>query len=128
MVNAVMRQDADAFAALCTPDVLWEENTTLFPGLPAVSRGQTELREWFREAIVETWTKVEMSSTFEDVGAECLLAHHEVRAMGRSSGVETRLQFWEVAWFCDGKVRRRRLFIDETEARAAANSEPAAPD
>jgi ketosteroid isomerase-like protein len=128
MVNAVRCQDAHAFAGFCTPDVIWEENTGLFPGLPALSRGQAELREWFREAIVETWTKVEMSSTFEEVGDDCLLANHEVRAIGRSSGVKTRLQFWEVAWFRDGKVRRRRLFTDETEARADAKSEPAAPD
>ncbi len=128
MVHAVMRQDADAFAGFCTPDVIWEENTALFPGLPAVSRGQSELRKWFREAIVETWAEVEMSSTFEEMGHECLLATHEVRAIGRKSGVKTRLQFWEVAWFRGGMVRRRRLFTDEIEARTAADSEPATPD
>lgn len=127
MVDAVIRQDVDAFVAFCTPDVVWEENTNVFPGLPAVSHGQAEVRNWFREAIVETWAKVEMASEFEEVGDACLLAEHQVTAVGRMSGVQTRLHFWEVAWFRDRKIRWRQLFMNEDDARTAATTSPVAP-
>jgi hypothetical protein len=41
-------------------------------------------------------------------------------ARGKGSGVETRLRFWYVAWFANGKVTRRRVFRDRAEALEAA--------
>src|SRR5260370_33945003 len=126
MVDAVNRRDPDAFVNFCAPDVVWEENTLVVPGLPSVSHGPVEVRRWFHE-VTESWSEVELTSEFEEVGDDCLVVEHRFRATGRISGVEARLTFWEATWLRDSKVRRRMLFIDEADARAAASQQPPAP-
>ena len=54
-VEAINRRDADAFVALFSPSVEWEESGDVFPGLRGVHRGWAGVRKWFEEAIMELW-------------------------------------------------------------------------
>jgi ketosteroid isomerase-like protein len=128
MTDAAVRQDEDAFVASCASDVVWEESTGGYLGLPAVSRGHAGVRKWFREAIVEPWSELECDDKFEEVDEDCVLIERELRGVGHASGVETCLNSWEIGWFRDGKIRRRHGYREEAEARAAAAREPAYPD
>jgi ketosteroid isomerase-like protein len=50
-VDALNRQDADAFVASAHPDVEWEATDDRFPGFRALYRGRTGVRRWFEEAV-----------------------------------------------------------------------------
>jgi ketosteroid isomerase-like protein len=54
-VDAINKRDPDAFIGCLHPDIEWEERSDPFPGPRGTYRGQTELRKWFQEAIVELW-------------------------------------------------------------------------
>jgi hypothetical protein len=45
----------DAFIGCLHPDIELEERSDPFPGPRGTYRGQTELRKWFQDAIVELW-------------------------------------------------------------------------
>jgi ketosteroid isomerase-like protein len=47
-LDAFTRRYVDAFVALLSADVVWEENPEL-PGLREVYRGRAEVRDWFAE-------------------------------------------------------------------------------
>ncbi len=42
------------------------------------------------------------------------------KARGRSSGVPTELRIWQVFWFADGKISRRKAFLRRADALEAA--------
>jgi ketosteroid isomerase-like protein len=119
-VEAINRQDADAYVALASSDVEWED--AAFWSEPVrIYRGSAELREWFERVIVEPWESVhaeveEITEAADDrVFVEGLLT-----ARGRGSGVETQIRGWFVLWFANGKVTRRKVFLDRAEALEAA--------
>ena len=70
-VEAITRQDAEAFVATVSPDVEWED--AMFWSEPRrIYRGRQELQEWFVRAIVEpgkasTW-RLTRSSTPQRIG------------------------------------------------------------
>jgi ketosteroid isomerase-like protein len=121
MVDAVNRSDPDAFVGLCAPDVEWEENTTVYPGLRRRYRGLTELREWLYDAFVEVWEdfRVEIEELV-DAPDDRVLAGGRLVGRGKASGVETQLRGWWVLWFARGKAVRRQVFLDRPEALEAA--------
>jgi len=43
-----------------------------------------------------------------------------VTARGKGSGVETQVRGWQVCWFADGMITRRKIFLDRDEALQAA--------
>jgi ketosteroid isomerase-like protein len=49
-IAAFNRLDLDAFVAVLSPDVVWEENPDL-PGLREIYRGRAEVREWIDEIL-----------------------------------------------------------------------------
>lgn len=53
-VDALNRQDADAFVASAHADVQWEATEDRFPSFRALYRGRAGVRRWFEEA-VEPW-------------------------------------------------------------------------
>ena len=57
-VEAVRRRDADAFIALVSPEVKWED--AVFWSEPTrVYRGEVGVREWF-QATVEPWDSIDI--------------------------------------------------------------------
>lgn len=121
LADAVNRHDADAFVALCAPNVDWEENTSVYPGLRSHYRGTAEVREWFEQAFLEFWADfhVEVQEITAAPAGRCFGDLFLV-GRGRSSGIETRLRVYQVLWFEEGKVTRRQLFLDRAEALDSA--------
>lgn len=121
MADAVNRRDADALVAHCAPNVDWEENTAVYPGLRRHYRGRTEVRQWFDEAVVEPWEAFDAEIEELVVAPDDrVLACAVLTARGRASGFETRLRFWQVFWFVGSEVVRRQLFLDRPGALEAA--------
>jgi ketosteroid isomerase-like protein len=119
-VDAVNRRDADAFVAVVSPDVEWEDSIFWSEG-SRTYRGRTEVREWFDHVVVEPWESLLCE-------AEEILAAADDRvffggvltARGKESGVDTRLHFWSVTWVANGLITRRQVFLERAEALEAA--------
>ena len=119
LLEASNRQDGEAFVALVSPDVVWEDPA--FWSEPVQTyRGRTEVRDWFNR-VVEPWESLnfevkEITEGPEDrVFADTLLT-----ARGIGSGAETQIRLWFVVWVTDGKCTRRKIFRSRDEALKAA--------
>ena len=119
-LDAVFRGDAEAFVSRCAEDVVWEENTPVFPGMRDRYEGHDGLREWFREAVAEAWSDLTIESSELSTADGQVILDMSFRAHGRASGAETNLRIWQVFWLEEGRIAWRKLFLDEQEAREAA--------
>jgi ketosteroid isomerase-like protein len=88
-IEAVNRQDANAFVATASPNIEWED--AMFWSEPArIHRGRTELREWFRRAIVEPWEGIHFEvEEINEAADDRVLVGGLLTARGRGSGVMT---------------------------------------
>jgi ketosteroid isomerase-like protein len=119
-VDAVNRGDPDAFIACLHPDVDWED-TEGFPGLRTVYSGRAEVRAWFEEAFLGIWEDFHFAiEEITEASDGRVLLGVLATARGKGSGVETQARGWNVCWFADGKIARRRLFWARDEALEAA--------
>ena len=117
--EAFNRGDADAFVALGTPDVEWEDATFWTEG-SRIFRGRDEVRTWFAQ-VQEPWERIHLDlEEILEAGMDGLVVGFRLTARGRSSGVDTQLQFWQVLWFREGLTAKRQIFRDRTEALEAA--------
>jgi ketosteroid isomerase-like protein len=118
-VQAINRQDADAFVALFSPDVEWED-AIFWSGVARTYRGRAELREWFN-AVLEPWEgfHCEVDEITEAADDRVFLGLL-LTTRGKGSGVETQLRFWSVFWAADGMITRRKVFRERAEALEAA--------
>jgi ketosteroid isomerase-like protein len=120
-VEAINRRDADAFVALFSPSVEWEESGDVFPGLRGVHRGWAGVRKWFEEAIMELWESFHCGvEEITEASDGRVFGEFYASGRGRASGVETELRFWSVFWLADGKIERRQVFWTRDEALEAA--------
>ena len=115
-VDAVNRQDPDAFVAYASPDIEWEDSV-FWSETPRTFQGREQLRDWFREVIVEPWGSLhcevtEITEAVDDRVFYGLL----LTATGKGSGAETRLRLWAVNWYSNGTITRRRVFLHRDEA------------
>ena len=118
-LDAFERRDVEAFVALVSPDVVWEENPVL-PGLRDVYRGRAEVREWM-EAVLEDFEDVEVEVVeITALGDDRVFAEAVLTARGKESGVPVDLRFWMVLWFAESKITRRQVFWTKDEAVEAA--------
>ena len=121
LVDALTRRDADALVALCSPDIEWEENTVVFPGLRRRYRGSADLGQWLEEATVEEWQDFRWEAEeLVDAPDERVFASGRIVGRGKSSGLETELRGFNVFWLEDGEVVRRQTFLDRSEALEAS--------
>jgi ketosteroid isomerase-like protein len=113
------RRDVDAFIALLSPDVVWEENPEL-PGLREVYRGRAEVRGWIEEVleVVEN-LHIELEE-LTDLGDDRVFTETVLTARGKGSGVPTELRFWMVLSFAEGKITRRQVSWTRDQALEAA--------
>lgn len=119
--DALNRRDLDAFVALLSPYVEWEESGDVLPGLRGFHRGAQAVRKWFDEAILEAWESLHSEpEEITEASDGRVFAQSRATARGRASGVEVELRFWQVFWLADGKIVRRRLFRTRDAALVAA--------
>ena len=117
--EAFNRGDADAFVALGTPDIEWEDPIFWTEGT-RIFRGRDEVRTWFAQ-VREPWERIHLAvEEILEAGNERLVVGFRLTARGRSSGADTQLQFWQVLWFREGLTAKRQIFRDRAEALEAA--------
>jgi ketosteroid isomerase-like protein len=120
-VDALNRRDPDAFIACVHPDVVWEVSGEVSPYLQGIYRGRAEVRRWFEKSVLEIWETfhAEVEEITETNDGRVFLGVL-VTARGSGSGVELEARAWQVAWFADGKIARRQLYLTRDEALEVA--------
>ena len=117
-VEAWNRGDVDAFVALVSPDVEWED-PMYWSEVSRTYRGKDELREWFRR-VLEPWESFHIEADEIREAEDWVLAGGVITARGKGSGVETQLRGWNVFWVRDGMITKRQPFLDREQALKAA--------
>jgi ketosteroid isomerase-like protein len=114
-LDAWNRRDVDAFVALVSPDVVWEENPEL-PGLREVYRGRAEVRAWMEEVleVVES-PQLELEEITE-LGDDRVFGEIFLTGRGKGSGAPVELRFGMAGSFAEGKITRRQVFCTRDEA------------
>jgi ketosteroid isomerase-like protein len=119
VADATNRLDVDAFLALLSPNVVWEENPEL-PGLREVYRGRAEVRKWLEDLLeVAESPHIELERITE-LGDDRVFTENVVSGRGKGSGVPVSLRWWGVYWIAEGKIARRQVFWAREEALEAA--------
>ena len=117
--DAWNRGDLDAVLELLDPDLEWEENPDVYPGLDSVYRGHEGFLKRQRDAFdIWEWFSVEGREML-DAGEHVVVLLH-IAGKGRHSGIEVEKDVYEAFTFRDGKVIRHRIFGDRAEALEAA--------
>lgn len=97
------------------PDVEWEENAQVYPGLDSVYHGHEGFVKRQRDAFdAWEWITVEVQELI-DAGDHVVVPLHII-ARGRHSGIEVEMTVCDVLTFRDRKVVRHRLYADRTDA------------
>jgi ketosteroid isomerase-like protein len=105
---------------LLDPDVEWEENHPVWPGLDSVYRGHEGVARWLKAAVLEPWQSFENEVLdYTDLGDHVLMLSH-LRGKGRWSGVEVDMPIYNLFTMRDDKIVRRRIYQDRDEAIEAA--------
>jgi ketosteroid isomerase-like protein len=117
-LEAVSRRDFDEAIAPMAEDVVWDDSYS--PG-GGIHRGLDGVRAATR-SFFGSWAP----GTYDIVVHECLDAGDKVLACatqsgrGRNSGVEVRMDHFQVWTFRGGEAVEIQLFDDRDQARAAA--------
>jgi ketosteroid isomerase-like protein len=119
MTDAVNRIDIDAFIALLSPDVVWEETADL-PGLREVYRGRDEVRAWADELLEVVESAHNALDRVTELSGDRVFTENVLTVHGRESGAPAELRYWAVYWVREGKIARRQVFWHEDEALEAA--------
>ena len=118
-LDAFKRRDVDAFVALLSPDVVWEENPEL-PGLREIYRGRAEAREWM-VAVLEVLENLQFEvAELRELGDDRVFGEGVLTASGKGSGAPVELRVWMVLWFAERKIARRQVFWTSDEALETA--------
>jgi ketosteroid isomerase-like protein len=126
--EAYNRGDLEGVLATMHPDVVWEENHSVFGfvGLDPVYVGHEEFRRWWK-ATREMWTTVEAEiSEIALAGDDRLVVGTTMRGVGAGSGLAVEMRFFHLLDFREGKIARRRIYPEHQEALDAAGSRPGA--
>jgi ketosteroid isomerase-like protein len=122
---AFNRKDHDALFELMEPDFVWHEALEV-PGrkgavgrdeFAGYMRGFERLWEDFAFEIVEV----------DEMGDDMALAKMRAHGRGRASGEQMELEIYHLWRFRNGRVARMDAYLDEGEARDAAQLEREAP-
>jgi ketosteroid isomerase-like protein len=122
LIDALNKRDADAFVAVLSPDVEWEDPMFWSEGAQTY-RGRAEVRTWLSR-LLEPWESFhtqaqEIIATDDDrVFVELSLS-----GRGKASATKTKARVWVVAWVANGLCTKRSVFRDRAEALEAAGLE-----
>jgi ketosteroid isomerase-like protein len=104
------------------PDVQWEENPDVYPGLDPVYCGHDGFLKRQRDAFdIWAWFKVE-ARDFIDAG-EHIVVPLRLMAKGRHSGIEVEMYVYDCLTFRERKVVWHRIYADRTGALKAVGLE-----
>jgi ketosteroid isomerase-like protein len=119
LIEVSNRRDVDAFVALVSPDVEWDDPT--FWSEPSQTyRGRAEVRAWFNR-VVEPWESLHFEvEEITEAADDRVLAGTLLTTRGKGSGAETQIRLWYVVWVANGKITRRQVFRGRDEALEAA--------
>jgi uncharacterized protein len=113
------RRDLQSVLDLLHPEIVWEENVQVFPGLDRIYRGREGFLKWDRDAFSEVWESIAVEPVeFIDAG-DHVVALVRLSGKGEGSGVNVEMATYNVLTFRDGMVARRRLYTDRAEALEA---------
>jgi ketosteroid isomerase-like protein len=119
-IEALNRRDVDAFLALVSPDVEWEDSV-FWSEHARIYTGEAELREWFNQVVLEPWETVHFEvEEITEAGDDRVFFGGCLTTRGKGSGAKTQIRGWAVVWIADSKVTRRQVFLDRNEALEAA--------
>ena len=117
-LDAFNRRDRDGFVAVLSPDVEWED-PTFWSESARTYHGRAEVREWLNR-ILEPWDSIQIKANeIVQTSDDQVLVDLVLTGRGKTSGVETELRTWAVAWFANGLCTRRRVFQYRDEALEA---------
>ncbi len=119
LIEASNRQDVDAWIALISPDVEWED-PAFWSEPTRTYRGRAEVREWYNR-VVEPWGSLHFEvKEVTEAPDNRVFADTVLTTRGEGSGVETQIRLWYVVWVADGKITRQKVFRSRDEALEAA--------
>ena len=119
MHEAFNRGDTDFVVAQLHADLEWEEDTAAFPGIEPLYCGPQGFAEWNR-FISESWEEFRANpSELIDAGDDVVIAS-DVQARGAGSGIDVTMQVHQIWTFREGKLTRRRYFLNRDAALEAA--------
>jgi ketosteroid isomerase-like protein len=121
MLDAVGQADKDAFMALLTEDIEWDDREG-WPGVRKLYSGQRGVSEWwdaFRRVGGEV-LDIEIENITPATESRVLLCVLGTFQSSADPASEFKARGWYVFWLREGKVRRAQLFWDRAEAAAAA--------
>jgi ketosteroid isomerase-like protein len=116
--DAWNRGDLQSVLDRLHPELEWEENPDVYPGLDRSYRGHAGFLKRQRDAFdIWEWFRVE-EQDFIDAG-EHVVVFLRLMGKGRYSGIEVEMRVYDVFTFRDGKVARHRLYANRAEALEA---------
>src|SRR5690349_2793078 len=120
-VDALNARDADAFVACVSPDVEWETNPEMV-GLGGTYRGRAGVRDFFEQLFgLETWESIHVEvEEITEASDDRALVGMRAKTRGRGSGAETEIDLWQVFWFTEGLIARRKAFWARQDALESA--------
>jgi ketosteroid isomerase-like protein len=119
--EALARKDFDAVLALMHPDVEWRP--ALGPGGAEgrVYRGRDAYEQWLRTELLEVWEEFRGENLeFRELPGDRIVMIGDLVVRGKTSGVELRTPFGQLAQLRDGLVIRLDGFADHASALEAA--------
>ena len=122
MLEAVTREDRDAFIACTTPDVEWDDREG-WPGVRRMYHGHAGVRAWW-DAFMAAGGEI-LNAEIEEIGETgddrvILGVFGSFRREFGGKVTEFNARAWYVFWLRDAKVARGRLYWDRSQARRAA--------
>jgi ketosteroid isomerase-like protein len=119
-IEALNRRDVDAFVALGSPDVEWEDSV-FWSEHARIYTGEAELREWFNQVVLEPWESIHFEvEEITEAGDDRVFFGGLLTTRGKGSGVETKVRGWPDVWITNGKITRRQVSLGRAEALEAA--------
>jgi ketosteroid isomerase-like protein len=119
--EALAAKDFDEVMTLMHPDIEWRP--ALGPGGAEgrVYRGRDAYEQWLRTELLEVWEEFRGENLdFRELPGDRVLLLGELVVKGKSSGVEIRTPFGQLAQLRDGLVIRLDGFVDHQSTLAAA--------
>jgi ketosteroid isomerase-like protein len=119
--EAFARGDVLSQIDAISEDVDWGTTGT-FPGTDVSYRGIAGMEEWMR-SLLSAWEtfRIEVEEILHEADDVLVVTEH-LEARGLESGIEVEMRAYSTYWFEDGKIVRRRAFVDPEGALAAAGA------
>lgn len=119
-VDALNRRDFDAFLPFLSPDVEWGALEGV-PGVRALYRGRAGVREWIElmseDADGPVHGEIEQIA---DLGDDRIFIAVALSGRRKGSGMPFEYRTWQIVWFADGLITKRRVFWTRAEALRTA--------